>query len=140
MNKKSIVLATVLSSLIFSSGSFASLPLTIGVSCPPNNTLANYQEKVIGNGVETIYTSPQQVSSISFNSITNSQVEDFSTYQSQSVKYSSSTGKVTCHFVSVNTANPAIDMSYTLMNGEGGIVVDSSMNSIIIQIPIGLKK
>jgi hypothetical protein len=140
MCKKMIGLSILLSSLMLSASSFAQSSLRIGLICPANNMLSNYQDKVIGNGVETIYTSPEQISTIQFNSNTSSQVEDFSSYYSQSVQYSSASGKVTCHFVSSNVANPDIDMSYTLMNGEGGIVVNSSSNSVIIDIPVGVKK
>jgi hypothetical protein len=61
-------------------------------------------------------------------------------YFNESTDYDSTTGKVSCNYVSNNLGEPAFSVDYFLTNGQGGVVVAQSNNSISLLFQVGVKK
>jgi hypothetical protein len=123
--------------------STSSNQLTVEFICPTSNVLAQYDKSIIGDGTETVYTSPTQISHPTFIYALQTQdviPADLNYYQNHGAAYSSSSGMVSCHFTSSNSTYTPLDLSYTMMNGKGGLVKSVTNNSIIIVLPVGLTK
>lgn len=61
-------------------------------------------------------------------------------YINDTADYDSATGKVTCSYVSNSLGQPAFSVDYYLTNGQGGIVVAQSNNSVSLMFQVGVKK
>jgi len=145
MKQVSSVLSVIaLSSVIFSPVAIASSnQLTVEFICPFNNVLSHYEQTIIGDGTETVYTAPTQIShpTFSYTEHTSDVIpSDLLQYQNHGVSYNSNSGSVSCHFDSYDSKYTPVDLSYTMMNGKGGLVKSSSNNSIVIVLPVGFTK
>jgi hypothetical protein len=61
-----------------------------------------------------------------------------SSYVQNGASYSSVDGEVSCKYIKRNAAN--FNISYTMINGQGGVVVLPFSNGILLKIPCGLVK
>ena len=114
--------------------------VSVDVVCPvpqdPNSMLSNYGNFIAGYGLEHIEGhNPTRIYFKSDPSIKGVPAK-LDQYQNYYAEYSSTTGNVTCSYIS-NDGTPSFKVIYTLINAKGGQVINSTSNEITIIIPFG---
>lgn len=117
--------------------------LRIAIQCPDANhsdrivtnqgsNIAGYgQEVIVGVNSSNIYFVSEAFPSGQYPA-------DLTAYYHDNVNYDSTTGIVSCNFLSSQGDKP-FSVAYNLTNGKGAHVVDSSSNSLELVLPVGLK-
>ena len=146
MNKTTIALLVTTGVLAATSSVYADQPsaLSILLTCPvPNatqNALTNFGTYVAGSGTETIQNqNPADVNFKSVGALPAGVPQSLLSYLNQAVVYDSTTGQVTCNYVSTESQYPAISASYTVTNGLGATQVKATDSSITLSVPFGVK-
>jgi len=113
----------------------------IDVFCPQTqyafNMLSNYGDFIAGYGSENVGGQDTQIYFKSNTSVKGVPT-NLDQYTNAEVAYASTTGNVTCSYMS-NDGTPSFKIIYTLINGKGGQVFGASSNSITVEIPLGAK-
>ncbi|KGP64184.1 hypothetical protein EP47_10305 [Legionella norrlandica] len=116
--------------------------LVVDIYCPVTqgapNVITNFGDYIAGYGMENILS---QNNPIYFKTISmpHDVPAHLGNYYNETVNYNSTTGQVTCSYISNNPIEPRFAVAYTLTNGKGGAVQWQSGNSINIIFPVGLK-
>jgi hypothetical protein len=142
MKKSSSVCSLLLLSIVSTAVMADPVNLIVDIYCPATqgpNPLTNFGDYIGGYGAENILSqnNPVYFKSIS---IAHDVPTSITNYFNESVNYNSTTGQVTCNYMSNNPTEPRFGVAYTLTNGKGGAVQWQSQNSININIPVGLRK
>ncbi|KTD76508.1 hypothetical protein [Legionella waltersii] len=142
MKKSSSVCSLLLLSFVSAAALAGPVNLIVDVYCPSTQgpmVLTNFGDYIGGYGMENILSqnNPVYFKSIS---IAHDVPANLTTYFNESVNYNSTTGQVTCNYMSNNPTEPRFGVAYSLTNGKGGAVQWQSQNSINITIPVGLRK
>ncbi|KTD14780.1 hypothetical protein Lgra_0483 [Legionella gratiana] len=144
MKKSNPVCALLMFSTIIFSPVIKANPLSLiaDIFCPvtqgASNSITNFGDYIAGFGTENILS---QNNPIYFKSISlaHNVPAQLGNYYNETTNYNSTTGEVTCNYVSNNPIEPRFAVAYTLTNGKGGAVQGQSSNSISIIFPVGLK-
>ena len=122
--------------------------IEIGILCPDasgtgNNTLSNWGSGLIaGYGKESINSAPSpqapyfsvRVVGANFPS----RISD-GNYASTGTQYDPTQATVTCSYASSSGFDP-INVNYALTNGVGGVIIYNTVNTIVLNQYVGLKK
>jgi len=150
--KKNYSLKSLLavSSLVLSSAAMASIGIIANpvglpsdIVCPAtqgtSNVLTNFGNYIAGYGTQFMFSNslPVYFKSSAYPTGVPSKLVS---YINDTADYDSTTGKVTCSYVSNSLGQPAFSVDYFLTNGQGGIVVAQSNNSISLLFQVGAKK
>ncbi|APF04067.1 TPA: hypothetical protein ACJ5DT_000780 [Legionella pneumophila] len=142
MKKSSPVYSLLLLSAITFSPVIKASPigLMVDIYCPTTqgapNVITNFGDYIGGYGMENILS---QNNPIYFKSISlaHDVPAQLGNYYNEATSYNSTTGQVTCSYISNNPTEPRFAVAYTLTNGKGGSVQWQSGNSINIIFPVG---
>jgi hypothetical protein len=114
--------------------------INITIICPnvqnKEDMLSNYGDYIAGYGVKQIIFEPNLPIYFKSSASTARVPVDLQPYVNAWVKYNSSTGSISCSYVS-NLGEPSFDMAYTLTNGKGGKITRVDNDRIFILIPFG---
>lgn len=141
MKKSTVCSLLLLSTVTFSPVSTASpVGLVVDIYCPSQgpNTITNFGDYIAGYGMENILSQNNPVYFKSL-SLAHDVPAQLGNYYNEAVSYNSTTGMVSCSYVSNNPTEPRFAVAYTVTNGKGGSVQWQSGNSINIIFPVGLK-
>lgn len=111
--------------------------IDIEVVCPfPANGMNRFDNYIAGYGLEKIQGHGNQIYFKS-SSLSEKVPNKLINYRNQNVDYNNQTGNVSCEYRSMNPTEPNFSISYTLTNAKGGLVMNQTDSSIVIQLPIG---
>ncbi|QRN02824.1 hypothetical protein GH742_02455 [Legionella sp. MW5194] len=139
MKKKALV--SLISGLALTSLVHASpIGVTVDIFCPMamgSNALTNFGDYIAGYGYENLL-SQNNLIYFKSDSVPTDLPTQLTNYFNEMVNYNSTTGRVTCGYVSNLPTEPRFTVSYYLTNGKGGAVQWQSSNSINIILPMGI--
>lgn len=119
----------------------APVNLIMDVYCPMTqgpNALTNFGDYVAGYGMENILS---QNNPIYFRSPTlpANMPASLVNYFNEAVAYESTSGTVSCSYMSNMPTEPRFLVRYTITNGQGATVMGQSSNSLNLMLPVGLQ-
>lgn len=134
----SIMRIVYLITLLFSTSVFAyPIQTNVILTCPCSNELQNSGGIISGEGIELILV---QDITVPFTSEPQPDVpDDLSNYRNAGTDYDSVLGQVSCNYASSVSEEPPFVLTYSLINGSGGIIQVQSAKTISIILPLGLK-
>ena len=106
-------------------------------TCPCANELYILDNYIVGLGSELILHQSNPVNFKTSIPQTGS-LGNFINYKVNGINYDSTTGQLSCDYISNNPTEQPFELTYYMMNGNGGIVQAKSMNTISILLFIGL--
>lgn len=116
----------------------------IDVKCPAAGSngpdaLANFGDVIAGYGQEVVTNQNNPIYFKSTAPLAPNTPSKLSNYRNDSVDYDSTTGTVSCNYVSLIYPEPRISVSYVLTNGKGGIVTNQAGDYVSITLPVGFR-
>lgn len=114
--------------------------VTVDIFCPimGSNALTNFGDYIAGYGYENLL-SQNNLIYFKSDSLPTDLPAQLNNYFNEYVNYNSTTGRITCGYISNLTSEPRFTVSYYLTNAKGGAVQWQSSNSINIILPLGIK-
>jgi hypothetical protein len=118
----------------------APFELYVTFYCPAVENLSNFGDFVGGPGYERVKDNKVSVLFRSTNA--GGFPDSFSNYSHESVTYAGSKANVTCAYTSTKNGEKRLELSYNVLNGKGGQIIDpqSKKDEITVLFIGGLKE
>lgn len=118
--------------------------LEVNVFCPytsgAGNVLANHGDYIAGNGEEIVNGMGRKTIYFkSTDSLPQNIPAKLNNYRHEKAEYDSTTARVSCVYTSFMEGEPSFNVSYTLTNGRGGMIIAQTPDHVTFRLPVGFK-